>query len=233
MIFSYIRVTTKKQSLDSQKNLISRYCLDRKLIVVKLFKVEISSRHTITKRKIDGGLSKLNSCNTITISELAKVNSSIKKKTLSIIEYINKKKQAKIIVIKQNHDLNLEQKNSGNDQILVTLFFILAELKRHFIFEKNKKGLHAKLSKGIKTGNSKTKLQKMLYDTNKKNIFNLCKLGVLLYKFVYIHLDYIRYNIYSEFIYKKYNHYIKKISSNNYLEGSKKNLRFTNVESII
>ena len=46
MIFGYIRVSTKEQSLDSQKNSISRYCVDRKLIVDEWFELEISSRQT-------------------------------------------------------------------------------------------------------------------------------------------------------------------------------------------
>ena len=59
MIFGYIRVSTKEQSLDSQKNSISRYCVDRKLIVDEWFELEMSSRQTTAKRRIDELLSKL------------------------------------------------------------------------------------------------------------------------------------------------------------------------------
>ena len=57
MIFGYIRVSTKEQSLDSQKNSISRYCVDSKLIVDEWFELEISSRQTTAKRRIDELLS--------------------------------------------------------------------------------------------------------------------------------------------------------------------------------
>ncbi|MDQ5921806.1 MAG: hypothetical protein QG673_1865 [Pseudomonadota bacterium] len=47
MIFGYIRVSTTDQNLDGQKNLISRYCIDNKLMVDEWIELEMSSRKTI------------------------------------------------------------------------------------------------------------------------------------------------------------------------------------------
>jgi len=33
MIYGYIRVSTDDQSVDSQKNIISRYCVEKKMMV--------------------------------------------------------------------------------------------------------------------------------------------------------------------------------------------------------
>jgi len=33
MIYAYVRVSTDEQRVDSQKNLISRFCMDKKIVV--------------------------------------------------------------------------------------------------------------------------------------------------------------------------------------------------------
>lgn len=40
MNFGYIRVSTDRQSLDSQKNVISRYCIDHKITIDEWFELE-------------------------------------------------------------------------------------------------------------------------------------------------------------------------------------------------
>ena len=56
----------------------------------------------------------------------------------------SKKKKARLIVIKQNLDLNPEQKNNVSNKILITVFSILAELERDFISERTKEGFFVK-----------------------------------------------------------------------------------------
>ena len=89
MIFGYIRVSTKEQSLDSQKNSISRYCVDSKLIVDEWIELEISSHQSTAKRRIDELLDKLLPGDTVIVSELSRIGRSIKE-TLNIIEVIIK-----------------------------------------------------------------------------------------------------------------------------------------------
>ena len=59
MIFGYIRVSTTDQNLDGQKNLISRYCIDHKLMVDEWIELEISSRKTVEQRRITELINKL------------------------------------------------------------------------------------------------------------------------------------------------------------------------------
>lgn len=44
MIYGYIRVSTQDQNVDSQKNAISRYCIDQKIMVDEWIELEMSSR---------------------------------------------------------------------------------------------------------------------------------------------------------------------------------------------
>ncbi|APC97652.1 recombinase family protein [Francisella frigiditurris] len=50
MNFGYIRVSTDKQNLDSQKNIISRYCIDHRINIDRRFGLEISSKNYSTKK---------------------------------------------------------------------------------------------------------------------------------------------------------------------------------------
>jgi DNA invertase Pin-like site-specific DNA recombinase len=59
MIYGYIRVSTRDQNLESQKNLISRYGMDNKLLVDTWFEVEMSSRKSTAERRIDEPIRKL------------------------------------------------------------------------------------------------------------------------------------------------------------------------------
>ena len=98
MIFGYIRVSTVEQNLDGQKNLISRYCMDHKLIVDEWLELEISSRKTIEQRRISELYDKLQPNDIVIVSELSRLGRSIKE-TLSIIETILELKQARLILI--------------------------------------------------------------------------------------------------------------------------------------
>ena len=41
MIYGYIRISTHEQNMESQKNVISRYCMEHKLIVDEWIELEM------------------------------------------------------------------------------------------------------------------------------------------------------------------------------------------------
>ena len=141
MIYGYVRVSTQDQSVDSQKNSISRYCIDQKMMVDEWIELEMSSRKSTALRRIDELLHKLSPSDVIIASELSRLGRSIKE-TLNIIETIVQDKQARLILIKQNLDLNPTAKNNVANKVLITIFSMLAELERDFISERTKEGLH-------------------------------------------------------------------------------------------
>ena len=105
-IYGYVRVSTHDQSMDSQKNLISRYGMDHKWMVDEWIELEMSSRKSTTQRRIDELLEKLNPDDIVITSELSRLGRSIKE-TLNTIEVIVNEKQTRLILIKQNMDINL------------------------------------------------------------------------------------------------------------------------------
>lgn len=202
MIYGYVRVSTNEQNLESQKNMISRYGMDHKLIVDEWIELEMSSRKSTAERRIDELLAKLSLNDIVIVSELSRLGRSIKE-TLNIIETILQEKQARLILIKQNLDLNPKDKNNITNKILITVFSMTAELERDFISERTKEGLKARVAKGIKLGKPKGTLQSSMYDKDQEKILHLYKLGVPLYKIISTHLGYGKYLSLKKYIAKQ------------------------------
>ncbi|MCL5272231.1 MAG: recombinase family protein [Gammaproteobacteria bacterium] len=192
MIYVYVRVSTQEQSVDSKKN------SDQNLISYIIFSIcewielEISSRKSTAMRRIDELLEKLSPNDIVIASELSRLGRSIKE-TLNTIETITQDKQTRLILIKQNLDLNPNAKNDVANKVLVTIFSMLAELERDFISERTKEGLRARAAKGIKLGKPKGIIQASMYDKDKEKILHLYQLGVPVQKIISTHLGYGKY----------------------------------------
>ena len=192
MIYGYVRVSTQEQSVDSQKNAISRYCIDQKMMVDEWIELEMSSRKSTKMRRIDELLDKLSPNDIVISSELSRLGRSIKE-TLNTIETIVQTKSSRLILIKQNLDLNPGAKDNVSNKILITVFSMLAELERDFISERTKEGLRARVAKGIKLGKPKGVIQASMYDKDRDKILHLYQLGVPIKKIIATHLGYGKY----------------------------------------
>lgn len=202
MIYGYVRVSTAEQSLESQKNMISRYGMDHKLMVDEWIELEMSASKSTAQRRIDELLGKLLPNDTVITSELSRLGRSIKE-TLNIVESITNEKQSRLILIKQNLDLNPKDKHNITNKVLLTVFSMTAELERDFISERTKEGLRARVAKGIKLGKPKGTLQRSMYDKDQEKIFHLHKLGVPLHKIISTHLGYGKYWSLKQYIEKR------------------------------
>lgn len=200
-IYGYVRVSTHDQSVDSQKNMISRYCVDQKFMVDEWIELEMSSRKSTKQRRIDELLERLSDGDLVIASELSRLGRSIKE-TLNTIETILQDKKARLILIKQNLDLNPTDKNNIANKVLVTVFSMLAELERDFISERTKEGLRARAAKGIKLGKPVGTIQVSMYDKDKEKILHLYQLGVSIRKIIDTHLGYGKYLSLKSFVKK-------------------------------
>lgn len=87
-------------------------------------------------------------------SQLSRLGRSIKE-TLNTIETITQDKQSRLILIKQNLDLNPAANSNVANKVLLTIFSMLAELERDLISERTKEGLKARAAKNSKLGKLK------------------------------------------------------------------------------
>ena len=202
MIFGYIRISTADQSADSQRALIARYIVERKMIVDEWIQVEMSSRKSVEKRRITELLDKVSENDIVIVSELSRLGRSIKE-VLQIIEELIQTKKCKLVLIKQNLHLDPGNRQDMTNKVLLTIFSMVAELERDFISERTKEGLRARKEMGIKLGKPKGVIQRSIYDKDKEKIFHLCGLGVPLNTIVKTHLGYGKYLSLKAFIEKR------------------------------
>jgi len=213
MIFGYIRVSTHDQNLDSQKNLISRYGMDHKLMVDEWMEVEMSSRKSTKDRRIDELLDRLQPKDVVIASELSRLGRSTKE-TLTTIETLVQQKKTRLILIKQSIDMNPLNKNSIADKVSITIFSMIAELERDFVSERTKEGLRARKERGLILGKPKGTLQGSMYDQDKEKIFHLCNLGVPLKKIIQTHIHYGKYSSLKEYVDKRIESYSQNLDMN-------------------
>lgn len=202
MVFGYIRISKVDQSAEGQKSLIARYVVERKIIVDEWIEVEMSSRKSVEKRRITELLDKVETGDTVLVSELSRLGRSIKE-VLLIIEELIQVKKCKLILIKQNLHLDPTNQNDMTNKVLLTIFSMVAELERDFISERTKEGLKARKERGMLLGKPKGVIQKSIYDKDKEQIFELHKMGVPINKMINIHLNYGKYLSLKEYIEKR------------------------------
>ncbi len=200
-IYGYVRVSTAEQTAESQKNLISRFATDHKMLINKWIEVEMSSKKTADKRKITELLSQVIEDDVVIVSELSRLGRSIQE-VLQIIKSLMEEKKCRLILIKQNMDLNPLNVLDMSNKILITIFSMLAELERDFISFRTKEGLNALKAKGVKLGKPVGCKQKTMYDKDKTRILELAKMDVPINKILTIHLNYGKYLSLKRFISK-------------------------------
>ena len=139
----------------------------------------------------------------VVASELSRLGRSIKE-VLSIIESIIEEKGCRLVLVKQNIDINPDNKGDMTNKILVTIFSMIAELERDFVSERTKEGLRAVKARGVKLGKPKGTVQKSMYDKDSDKIFHLHGLGVPIKTIIGTHLGYGKYMSLRNYIEKRY-----------------------------
>lgn len=203
MIVGYIRVSTSEQSVESQKNLISRYLVDKRLHIDEWIEVEMSSRKSLEQRRITALLEKLSNGDIVIVSELSRLGRSIKE-VLQLIETLLEEKKCRLVLVKQNLDVDPTNKKDMTNKILLTIFSMMAELERDFISERTKEGLKLRKEQGVRLGKPKGIVQQSIYDQDRDKIFHLHQLGVPVQTIITTHLKYGKYLSLKQYIQKRY-----------------------------
>lgn len=188
MILGYIRVSTDKQTVENQRFEILKYAQTNNLKIDEFIEIEISSQKSLTDRKIDELILRVQKDDTLIISELSRVARSLTQ-ILDIVNQLNLK-GVNLISIKEG--ISLTPLNSSNMQskIMITMFGLLGELERDLISQRVKEALASKKARGIKLGKPKGTIQKSIFDKDKDRIFHLLEVGVSMNKIINMHLKY-------------------------------------------
>ncbi len=171
-IIAYIRVSTSKQDVESQKIELYEYARKEEVIITTFVEVTISSQRTPKERKIDELYKLLQTGDTLLVSELSRLGRSVGQ-IIQIIDTLVKR-GVHFIAIKEN--LKIKDSQDIQTKIMVTLLGLFAEIERDLISERTKQGLAVAREKGKVLGRPRGKGRSKL-DKHKGEILNLLENG--------------------------------------------------------
>lgn len=197
-IVAYLRASTDKQDIQNQKYEILEYANRHGMKIDEWMGITISSRKTTKQRRIDELLEKLQSADTLIVTELSRLGRS----TAEVVGLVNQliASQIRVIVLKQNLDLNQHDMSS---KIITTIFSLLSELERDLISLRTKEALAAKRAGGIRLGKRPGTVQASKFDIQRERIEELLQLGVSVRRIASKHLGLKSHNGLSTYIKKR------------------------------
>lgn len=161
MIYGYLRVSTDKQDVESQKIGVKRKASDLNLIISEwIIDDGVSGTTEPEKRQLGKLMRKLKSGDIIISSELSRLGRSLFM-VMRILEFCMKN-QIKVYTVKDNYELG----NNIQSKVLAFAFSIAAEIERDMISKRTIEGLKRRKQEGIILGrpvgriSSKHKLDK-------------------------------------------------------------------------
>lgn len=178
-IIAYLRASTDKQDVSSQRLEILEYSRNKNLYINDFIEITISSRKTTKQRRIDELLEKLNDSDTLIVTELSRLGRS----TAEVIALMNglKERDIRVIIIKQNLDIAKDTKDM-TAKVMITLLSLFSELERDFVSIRTKEALKARKAQGVILGKPKGTVQKSKFDKDKERIIELLNLGLSIRK---------------------------------------------------
>jgi len=174
---AYIRASTDKQDLNHQKLELLEFARKKSMTIDEFMEITISSRKTTKQRRVDELVEKLNPQDTLIVTELSRLGRS----TAEVIALVNAlvKRTIRVIVLKQNLDINEQDMNS---KIILTLFSLFGELERDLISLRTKEALASKKREGQILGKPKGTIQKSKFDNDVDKIKELLGYGLSIRK---------------------------------------------------
>lgn len=143
--YGYARVSTQKQDLSRQLDLLNQYnCIE---ILTEKITGTKSNRPELTRLK-----DKVRPGDTLIIESFSRLGRSTKD-LIEIVEYFENK-DVKLISIKENFDTN-----TPHGKLMLTVFQAFSQFERDIIVQRTKEGLESARARGRKGGRPRVKEQ--------------------------------------------------------------------------
>lgn len=183
MVYSYIRVSSDRQTTENQRFEICKYLSLRNIKVDKWIEETVSGTKKVDERKLDRLLSKMRAGDTLVVSEISRLGRNL----MQIMGILNAcmEKGFKIISIKENYELG----DNINSKVLAFAFGLSAEIERNLISQRTKEALARRKAEGKTLGRPKgssmrnlqgkeDEIKKLIYSgTPKKQIMKSLKIS--------------------------------------------------------
>lgn len=146
MIYGYCRVSTTAQQICNQKHEILRFAEKNKIKVDVWVEETISSRKTLTERKLGEVLKKLKKGDILISSELSRLGRNL----LEIMGILQQclEKECQIWTLKENYRLGADIQS----KVLAFAFGLAAEIERQLISERTRNSLQRLKDEGRPLG---------------------------------------------------------------------------------
>lgn len=151
MVYGYIRVSTDKQTVESQRFEIQRFAEQQSLHIEGWIEETISGTKNYNKRALGRLLRRVLKDDIIICSELSRLGRNL----FMIMEILNHcmSKECKVWTIKDNYRLGEDIQS----KVLAFAFGLSAEIERNLISQRTKEALARKRQEGVVLGRPKGK----------------------------------------------------------------------------
>ncbi len=175
--YIYTRVSTENQDLQSQINELKDYAATKFMAIDEIFGGVYSSSVSCSDRQISILKNRINSGDTILISEVSRLGRSL----VEVMGFIQEltEKEVRLIFTRHNIDTNYEEL-THSDFILLANLAMMAEVEKRFIIQRTKETLQRKKDQGIKIGrpaNKRGTYSRSKFDEKRHDIELLLKAG--------------------------------------------------------
>ena len=162
--YAYLRVSTDRQDVDSQKHRILSFANQHDLGKLEFVEDTASSRIKWRSRKLGQLLEKLSPQDTIVFAEISRIARSTLQ-VLEVLEYCTQN-QLNVYIAKQKMILD----RSMQSKITATVFGLAAEIEREFISTRTTEALAARKKAGMQLGRPAGPAKKTRLDKHRKTI---------------------------------------------------------------
>ena len=169
-----LRVSTRSQDLDNQKNAILDYAQRKRIAVDRFIEMQVSSRRVRHRESIENLLHDLEEGNRLLVSELSRLGRSLGQ----VIQFVDTLVHRKIRFVAIKEGIELDGKQDMQTKVMVALFGLFAEVERDLISERTKEGLATAKAAGKLLGRPKGKRGKTKLDGKEQDIRELLNKNV-------------------------------------------------------
>lgn len=163
--WGYLRVSTNDQNTENQRLAVLDYANRNKLSIDHWIEVTASSQKSAKSRKIDE-LKALQKGDVLIVAELSRLGRSVGQISMLVDKLLLNK--VKLIFIKEN--MELTDKRSVQNKVMITMFSLFAEIERDLISERTIEGLNRARAEGKLLGRPKGSLGRSKLDGKEKEI---------------------------------------------------------------
>ena len=171
-VYGYIRVSTKQQNYDYQKNQILNYCNDNKLGNVSFITDVVSGSKDWRKREIGDYVQNCKNGDILIFNEFSRLGRSL----LDVLEVLKilKEKSVDVYVVRENMKIT----DDFSSKLIVFMFSLVSEIERDLIKSRVKEGIENKRKDNPQWGRKKGTLYSSKLDKHKDNIVELLQKGI-------------------------------------------------------